>query len=69
MMSLIGRQCKNPDLNWICQFWPRAQTQITIGLSILVFTGVKPYSITTEQLIQRVDNALTTGFWTDNQLY
>jgi hypothetical protein len=43
----------------------QAETQIAIGLNIPVFSGVKPYSITAEQWIQRVDNAKATGGWTN----
>jgi hypothetical protein len=39
----------------------RAQTQTAIGLYITVFSGVKPYSISAEQWVQRGDNAIATG--------
>jgi hypothetical protein len=36
----------------------------TIGLNIPLLLGVKLYSITAKQLIQRVDNTIATGGWT-----
>jgi hypothetical protein len=32
-----------------------------------VFSGIKPYSINPEQWILRVDNAIATGGWTNEQ--
>jgi hypothetical protein len=32
-----------------------------------VFSGVKPYSITAEKWIQRVENGIATGGWTNAQ--
>ena len=45
----------------------RAQTKTQIGLSLLCFNGEKPYTITPEQWIQRVDNARQAGAWTAAQ--
>ena len=45
----------------------RAQTQTAIGLNIPVFTGVKPFTTNAEQWVQRVDNAIATGGWTNAQ--
>ena len=45
----------------------RANTQTQIGLSIPVFTGVKPYTITPEQWIQKVEHAKLAGGWDADQ--
>ena len=45
----------------------RAQTQTQIGLSLPCFNGEKPFTITPEQWIQRVDNAKQAGAWTAEQ--
>ncbi len=38
-----------------------AQKQTAIALNFPLFSAIKPYSITTEQWIQRVNNAVATG--------
>ena len=45
----------------------RANTQTQIGLSIPVFTGVKPYQVTPEQWIQKVEHAKLAGGWDAQQ--
>ncbi len=44
----------------------RAQTQTAIGLNIPVFSGIKSYSINPEKQVQRVDNAIATGGWSND---
>jgi hypothetical protein len=44
-----------------------AQTQTAIGLSIPVFSEIKPCSINPEQWVQRFENAIVTVGWTNDE--
>jgi hypothetical protein len=58
----------NPDVvDDIARAAIGAQTQTAIGLNILVFSGVMPFSISPEQRIQRVDNVIVTRQRTNDQ--
>jgi hypothetical protein len=64
--TFYQKQCKIAEANPIvvdstARATIRAQTQTAISLNISVLSGIKPYTITAEQCIQRVDNAVATG--------
>jgi hypothetical protein len=44
-----------------------AQTHSKIGWNIPVFLWIKPYTLSAEQWVQRVDNDIGTGGWKNAQ--
>ncbi len=45
----------------------QVQNQSAIGWNIPMFSGVTPHSISAEQWVKRVYNAIATGEWTNDQ--